>query len=1201
MQLKRLQLLGFKTFADKTEIEIDRGMTAVVGPNGSGKSNIVDALLWVLGEQNPRILRGLSAQDVIFAGSERRKPLGMAEVRLTIDNADASLPIGFAEVTVTRRVYRSGESQYLLNGAHCRLKDIIELFLDTGAGKGAYAFVSQSEIDAVLSARPEDRRELFEEAAGIKRYRVKKREALRKLEAAEANIARVRDILFELESQREPMEQQAEQARRCMLLQKRLHEIEVGLLVAELQKADYELEATRCERDEDSDELLRLDAEIARLDRAAAAAAERMHEIDRELEGARSAHVAALSLVERSESRLALCRERAASAEQSEARLEREIAELAGSAAHTAAQIATAEQELEAAERAETDGRAQWASEQASLRNIEAGLTAVVRSGEERRAERARLAAERAGREAALDAARQRLEDARTRIRGLSQDSAALDGALGAAREEEARAAAAAIECMAARDALSARRADLAVRRQALISEQTSLREMLDGLRRRHAECSSRLNTLVELQNSHDGFYQGVRAVLNARREGKLTGHYIPVVDLLKVPEEYRVAVEVSLGGSLQDVVVETESEAKAAIEWLKRSRAGRATFLPLPLLHPGRPLTDSDMRGALSGLPVCGVAADLVEYDASYRAAVQLLLGRVLIVADIDAALAASKRLSGWSRIVTLQGELLTPGGAVTGGSLQGKGAHLVGRKGEMDDLQARLPQIDGDIQARSAELASQARALEQVEQERGGAESAAAATQTELAAASAAQAAAEREIARLLREREDRSVLLRRLESQAGELEREIARLAAAVVTSLESDETADDRLAEIGEETRALAARRDMVRAAAVGLEVEVGRLAEKRSGLARAVSAARLSIAETERQAASRRAAQGAAHHDGADADAEIARLEAHRERARQELDRGQAELDTLREQRQAFAVEMAREGGQAREAAQARTALTQGLHAAELRIARLEMQLAQIAERLEDEYSISRQEALARPDDTPVDRNTVTEIGRLRREIRGMGQVNTGAVTEFERLTERYEFLTAQQADLERSRETVLATIAEIDESTRDVFAETFRAVKTEFQRLFTRLFEGGSTDLKLTDPDDVLETGIEVIAQPPGKKPQSLSLLSGGERALTAVALLFAFLAVRPSPFVLLDEVDAPLDGANVEKFTHLVREFSERSQFLIITHNPATMEAAPTWYGVTMREPGVSTVLSYRVPEAAADVREPELVVLSA
>jgi chromosome segregation protein len=1198
LQLKKLQLLGFKTFADKTEIVIDSGLTAIVGPNGSGKSNIVDALLWVLGEQNPRLMRGNSTIDVIFAGTDKRKPLGMAEVRLTIDNSDGTLPIQFGEVTVTRRIYRSGESQYMLNGAPCRLKDIVELFLDTGVGKGAYAFVSQSEIDAVLSARPEDRRELFEEAAGIKKYRFKKREAMRKLESAETNLHRVGDILHELDAQREPMERQAQTARRFILLQERLHEIEVGLLVAEVQKADYELYAGKTERDEDQANLLKFDAELARLERASAEVGENLAHTEGEMEAAQITRQNAVTMVERMQSRLALMTERSQTSVKNQEQFTAELRELADRVGRLTDSIALDRQDRDEVDAEERLRQEEWSAQKATLGELETAVQQAVRQADARQGERSRRLQERAARQAALKAAQERLTELTARSERMTRDALVLAETLTEAQSREEQSRVRQEELAGIRGQLTGQRAQVEARQQAAQSQQVAGRTALDTARRTHAEQSARLSTLTELQESHEGFYQGVRAVLNAEKRGQLQGHFRAVVDLLQVPEPYRVAIEVALGGSLQDIVTQTEAEAKAGIQWLKQNRAGRATFLPLPLLRSGNRFDPDAGRGTANAVQN---ALELVTFASEYLPVAQMLLGRVLVVPDMEAAIAASRRVgNGWSKIVTLEGELLTPSGALTGGSLQGKGAHLVGRKGEMDDLKSALPQTKAEVDRLTGQSEEVTRTLQELELERRHVVQQEGTVQAELAATESARAAAERERLRLTREQTEREAGREAVATQRHNLTGEVGHLTTTLETDRVEEDNADEMMATLTEQTRSLVARRDACRLRAIALEVEVSRLKEKCEGLTRSLGADIAALKAVEHQIGQKRGQQEQAHLSGEDAAAELQRLTHLREEAQRNLATAEHEYTQWKDRRQGMLAQNFETNSGIKEVARRRGDVTRNLHETELRLARLEMQMIQATERLRDEYSIGKEDALARPENTTIDRNTAMEVGRLRRELRGMGQVNTGAVGEYDRLTERLEFLITQRADLEKGRESLLATIAEIDDSTRGVFMETFEAVRIEFDRLFTQLFDGGTTKLVLTNPEDILETGIEVIAQPPGKKPQHLSLLSGGERALTATALLFAFLAVKPSPFVLLDEVDAPLDGANVEKFTRLVAEFSQRSQFLLITHNPTTMEAAPTWYGVTMREPGISSILSYRVPQEATVSEAEQAVVLT-
>lgn len=1191
MQLKRLQLSGFKTFADKTEIEFSHDVTAVVGPNGCGKSNLSDALLWVLGEQNPRILRGAEGRDVIFNGTDRRKPVGMAEVKLTVDNADRSLPTPFTEVVIGRRVYRSGESAYTLNGAACRLKDIVELFLDTGAGKGAYAFVGQSEVDAVLSARPEDRRELFEEAAGIKKYRVKKREAVRKLENAEANLQRIRDITAELDAQRAPMAQQAELARRYRFLTQRLEQIEVDLLVSELQKADYELYAARQTVAMNRTQIAELEAGMAEVEKTTEELGHQLAQAEGELEGARAAVQAAGSFVERTQGRLQLLEERRRGSSESVAVLETEIAELQQRLASAQTRSQQTVSALAAAEAEALNIRNRLAEAKSAMDAAERELTQARAAAADRQGSLVRIAEERAQHEATLRVAHARRDELTTRLQSLEAERSAAADAETRARELEQQLVSRMQHSTQQLETLSQQLSALQAQRTAAENELTVLQADSQASAKRLAELTSRLRTLEELHQGGEGFHHGVRAVLQASRKGTLHGNFQPLVDLLAVPENLRTAVDVAMGASLQDIVCDTEEEAKAAIAWLKQTRSGRATFLALTLVRPGRTLSKPDLLG-LRGL--LGVASELVSAEDRFRPVLMMALGRVVIAEDLDAAIAASRRLQGWSRIVTLEGELLTPGGAMTGGSMQGRAGQLVGRKGEIDDLKKQIPLL----QKQASELTN---ALQRAGENLRGADAAVGEAQVKVSAARSEKAvcerdlaAAQRDTARALETAERTAKLCGQVQVELEAVSVRISELTAASAVGSSPETGEDDILHSLQAQAQAAAEMRDAARTVHLDLEILNGRMAEKLAGLRREKAAAETQAAEIESTLHQRLRRRAEGDRVQEDTDRAKAELEVQLYEAEARLAALTETLEQHSERRRALLQQNLEISNRLREMSRQRTELQQDTHETELLHARLEVKLSQFAARLQDEYGIDREQALARTDVTEPGRDTVNEVARLRREIRAMGPVNIGAVEEFDRLSERYDFLSGQQADLEKAREALLTTIREIDDSTRGVFNDTFHAVRAEFDRLFVRMFGGGSAQLRLTNPEDLLETGIEILAQPPGKKPQHLSLLSGGERALTAVALLFAFLSVKPSPFVILDEVDAPLDGANVEKFANLLKDFAERTQFIVITHNPTTMEAAPRWYGVTMQEAGVSRVVSYRVPrEAAAGASE--------
>lgn len=1186
MRLKKLQLQGFKTFAERTEVEFSEGVTAIVGPNGSGKSNLSDSLLWVLGEQKASAVRGAKAQDVIFAGSDKRRPTGLAEVSLTVDNADGTLPVEFGEVVITRRVYRSGEGEYFLNKVPCRLKDIYELFLDTGVGRESYALVNQSQIDAVLSLNPEDRRGLFEEAAGIKKYRVKKREALRKLDATEANLQRVRDILHEMDGRLEPLRVQAERAQRYTELRDRLRSIEMNLLIVDLRFADYELTAARHAREEEQAAVGKHAARIESAEAKARGIAQALADAETKLETCRLQHGAASTGAERAESQRALAAQRLEGLAQSQRLLGQEMEELDARRERLAAQIREWEAELAAARSEESGLRRQVTERQGTVQKLGEQIGQLTRQGERRRTESLALARQQAARQA---------DAARTEAR-----AAELEANLPALRAEAERLAVQAREAIQAaqlaREATETARAALADAERRLTEAQSARGAAHQGVQAAQTRVNeaqsalvalrTRLRTLQDLEDAQEGYFAGVRAVFEARKHGALSGNFTVVADAFQSPAGYEVAFEIALAASLQDIITDTEDEAKAAIAYLHERGAGRATFLPLNRMRPGRETLDLGRAEGMRG--VRGAALDIVTFDPRFRPALDVLLGRVFVCETLDDALRASNAARGWNRVVTLSGELVLPTGALTGGRQSGRTANILGRKTEIATLQQEMAAREGDLQKRQNELADAEAARERTEAALSEAQAVRQAAQLAVSEAGRRADYAHREAQRLEKEQAGVSLRAEQAEAALTDARTQAARAQEALASGGVQTAESDEALAVEAEQIRTLAAERDGLTAELTSARIGLATVAEKVTSLDRSLRAAR---AEAEGIAG----AQARRERQGRDAQGEhdmlVAQMAERQEeaaRARDAQAAAQAALTQQNEARQALLQESYEASAGLRTLNEARAQALETIHKCELREARLGAQRDALAARLRDEYEMSADEALALPDDPEVGRGTPQEVARLRRELRAMGDVNTGAIDEWEQTRTRHEFLTGQKADLDEARAKLLAAIQDIDASTKGVFLDTFRAVAEAFAVLFARLFGGGKTDLVLTDPDDILETGIDILVQPPGKKRQNLALLSGGERALTAVALLFAFLQVKPSPFVVLDEVDAPLDGANVERFADLLREFGQRSQFIIITHNPTTMEAAPLWYGVTMREPGISHILSMQVPQTA-------------
>jgi len=1195
MFIKKLELLGFKTFADKTEIEFSEGITSVVGPNGSGKSNISDSLLWVLGESNIRNIRGQRSTDVIFNGSEKRRALSLAEVSITLDNACGTLPIDFSEVTVTRRTFRNGEAEYFINKARCRLKDIYELFLDTGIGREAYSFVTQGEIDAVLSAKPEDRRELFEEAAGIKKYRYRRQEALRKLERTEANLNRVKDIMAEIGGQLEPLAEQAEQARRYTELQSRLWDIEIGLLIRDLRRFTASLDEAREGKEGADVKIADYDRQLADIESERDKKSETLKQLEEQVENSRKAHQTVLANVQRLESRSALLEERLSGVCTTREQADEDMEITRRRIEETSARIDRLALEESAASENESRARVAVGERTRSLESLDVRHESLSRAAGEEKATWLELAKELAAKRNALQNSRERL----AQLDGvLAKYEAEIEGLCAQKIDADARLKQTHDEMNSLRSSVD----ECASRISAIQQRVNKISEEVESISRRQTEAgremaakSSRLATLREMAESHEGFFEGVRSVMASCRSGKLSGSFAVVADVISVPKGYETAVETALGASVQDIITDTVAEAKSAIAFLKDSRTGRATFLPLDNMSPSR----DAVRGRLDPREgALGIAADLIEYDRKYDSAIRSLLGRTIVADNIDNAVALSRRLTGWNRVVTLDGEVIVPSGAITGGSRKNRGPELLLRKQEIDALSVELRELESLVSSLAADSEDAVGRL----------------------AASRAQAtAAETALS-------DSRVAFAECERRADFISEEIARIAGqtdvvrterdeaaglktaeqAAITGLESELSTvgrentdlDQKVAGAEQEIEELRKQRAEEREELMKLNVELAACSERALALRNSLKESQRTRAELTASLQSR-----GSQLEKLSTDAESLLSERDsvtRECAVQSdlLSAAERSLNSLIEKRSAEMDVAAELDARHREIGSARNSLFESTRDAAIREARLEVQVNQCTERLQQEYDLGYEQAMAWPEeDISVERGTASEVARLRKEIKDMGVVNTGAVQEYDRIKERWDFLTAQRADLDNARDQINSAIREIDSNTRGLFIETFNTVGANFDLMFKRLFGGGKTELSLTDSHDLLNTGIDIVVQPPGKKMQDMALLSGGERALTATALIFALLLAKPSPFVVMDEVDAPLDESNVERFAEVLKEFAAKSQFIVVTHNRATMEAADSLYGVTMQEPGVSKLISVKLSAEGPIEKEVELV----
>jgi len=1180
MILKKLEIQGFKSFADRTEVVFTSGVTAVVGPNGSGKSNISDAILWVLGEQNVRTLRGQKVQDVIFSGTDKRRATGMAEVCLTVDNSSGKLPLEYGEVTIMRRAYRSGESEFFINKSPCRLKDIYELFMDTGVGREAYSIVSQGEMDAVLSARPEDRRALFDEAAGIKKYRHRKKEAERKLDNVQQNLDRVNDIVTELGEQVEPMAEQAEIAKRYIELATRLREIEVGILVTDLRRCTTDIQNIRSEKDTNAKSIADFEALLAALDEEKSALAVDLANADAQAERFAANHQEALTHAERTESRLALVNEKHTSAGSSQLRLTEEIAELERRITQIEEQRSGISSDQEKAQKEEADLNARLAAKTAELEAIQREMDLAARRADEQKSNYIELAKRLAAQRNELTNAGARIENLRMLLTRRSQE---LSEARTAAERASAERATWEESLSGIRVELAAVAEEMSKLRAEVEAKQTALKDVgsnFERLTRLMVDKKSRLKTLVEMEDAKEGYFFGVRSVTSALKAGKLTGNYSVVSDVVTVPKGYETAFEVALGASLQDIITDSEAEAKSAIELLKRTSGGRATFLPLKMMrHNASPM----LKDLIGKNGILGLGNDLLKFDKKYAPAIDALLSRVLVAEDIDAAVAASKSAMGWSKIVTLGGELVLPSGAMTGGHAPNKNVNILGRKSEIESLGVEVRELEKEtvsLEKRSTTLSAEAEDLSVALRAK---EEKDTALKMSLLEGERRLEFALRESKRLAEELESSAAEKENIEENLQKAQETQSVLKTAIESADMENSSLDGQMSETGEKTGKLQAEYDRLTAEINSTSILLASLVQKKIGMEKTSDGFDTAIGELTMEIRRKKEQLSNAKEEGSSTEERRVELEAEIAKARVACAETHAQAEQWRKTKQAVLSSSFEVNDRIKDVGRKREDLTQKVHAADLREARLDMQISQASERLVEEYELSPEDALLM--ELPDNRQgSSAEVIRLRREIRGMGEVNTGAVQEYARLTERYDFLRTQREDLVSARNDLIKAIREIDDSTLGMFMETFEAVSLHFGKMFTRLFGGGSTELILTEPSDILETGIDVVVELPGKKRQNLHLLSGGERALTAAALIFALMSVRPSPFCVMDEVDAPLDEANVERFADVIKEFAEHSQMIVITHNKGTMEAADVLYGVTMTEPGVSTVMSVKM-----------------
>ena len=1181
MYLKNIEVQGFKSFAQKINFEFHNGITGIVGPNGSGKSNVGDAVRWVLGEQSAKQLRGGNMQDVIFSGTETRKPLSFASVAITLDNSDHKLPVEFNEVTVTRRLYRSGESEYLINGSACRLKDINEMFYDTGIGKEGYSIIGQGQIDKILSGKPEDRRELFDEAAGIVKYKRRKNTTIKKLEDEQQNLVRVTDILSELTKQLGPLERQSETARIYLAKRDSLRELDVNMFLlesrqtekdllvlreknetasAQLEDTNREYQQTKVEYDRLEQELEELNRQMDELREKTQQNALQKQQLEGQINVLNEQIQAGLQSDTHFKNRLEIVEEDLKQRQQARSEVEEEKGSL-----HTIVKEAqkrltdqedrlhTVQEQISQCESAVEDGKneiIEILNSRATTKGKAQRFDTLMEQVGIRKAEVNQhilhLKSEEAQQKTIRAKAQSEYDQITEEIHQIDQKSRQMDQQVHSLSED--------------------------------LKKQTTQLEISQTAYHREA---SRLESLRNITERYDGYGNSIRRVME--QKDRVSGIRGVVADLIQVNKEYEIAIETALGGSIQNIVTDNEQTAKRMIEYLKKNRFGRATFLPLNSINTRGEFSQKD---ALKEAGVIGLASDLVTTEKEYTGLTRYLLGRVLVVDQIDHAIAIAKKYHHSLRMVTIEGESLSPGGSMTGGAFKNN-SNLLGRRREIEEL-------EGKVAAQKEEVSRLAASMEENRHNRNQLREQISQLQEQLRSKYVAQNTAKMNLVQLNdKEQEIRDGYERirldqeQIRRQISEIKQDHDKIDEELKASRQDEKELETYIETRQKELEEWKNEENSEQRKLEDLRLEASTTQQKESfaseNLSRLISEIQGLVQE--KQTILETLKQGNQEMENKRRSVEelkeaVSGFGGQEEADRQQLENWQKEKDLKNTSHKAFFEKRDHLSGQ--------------ISLLDKECFRLKSQMEKLEESREaqisymwEEYEITPNNALQYRKEEYTDlKEMKKQITQLKDEIRKLGSVNVNAIEDYKNLQERHAFLSGQYEDLKKAEAQLENIIRELDEGMRQQFSEKFRDIQREFDKAFKELFGGGKGTLELEEDVDILEAGIKIISQPPGKKLQNMMQLSGGEKALTAIALLFAIQNLKPSPFCLLDEIEAALDDSNVGRFAGYLQKLTKNTQFIIITHRRGTMNAADRLYGITMQEKGVSTLVSVDLVE---------------
>lgn len=1181
MYLKRIELQGFKSFADKTVLEFKTGITSVIGPNGSGKSNISDAIRWVLGEQSMKSLRGAKSEDIIFAGTQARKSLGFAEVSMVIDNTDGKLPIEYAEVTVTRKIFRSGETAYMINKTPCRLKDILELFMDTGIGKDGYSIIGQGKIDEILSNKSEDRRHIFEEAAGIVKYRTRKQESEKKLEQTKLNLLRINDILAEIETNIEPLKIQADKAKQFLDLREELKGIEVGLFIYNI--ATYKEKLEQIIKDEEimNSQKTDEDTKMENMQTAKEQLRVAIDSITAQIEEMQNTGFESSNKIEKINSEISISKERIQNNQNNKQRLEQEIAEV-----NTRITDLQEEQKQKIEKKTSlTSNKEKFEKELAQKEQSLAEITKQL-SEEELKIEEKKQKVEQNTDQKyeliasinTLDANYENLEKSKKSLKNeIDTTISELDGA----RSDKQELSKGFYELENKKNVADSTLQKNSQTKETQMAKLKQYEEEINKLTYQQRMKSARHQFLCETEKEKEGYHKTVKSLLNAceKNDNLRQAAKGVLANLITVDKEYELAIEMCLGQALQNIVTQTEQDAKKLIEYLRTNSLGRASFLPISSIQ-GKKL---DRLSNIEG--VIGIASDLVKCEKQYEQIVLNLLGRTVIVKDMDTAITLAKKDKYAFRIVTLKGDIISSSGSISGGSAPNKSVNILGRSREIEELEKELKHLEKQIEEKTKEKEQYAASISDNIEETARLEKELQQINILYATEKQKMLTLEENIAklenRLKKLRED----LENTEKQKQENRTQKQETEQKIESLNKEIEELNQIIEQFSLKNKDKQTYIDNLNLDITNLKISVGSFDESENSIDEIVQRIAEDIQNAQNSIETKKTTIQNLIQETEELEKAISNYEEQIESVKQEVANSASKIEELKQERTSKNEKLVKTENEITSQFSVLESLKEQIVKLEVKKTKVEQDLNQVIESLWNEYELTPNSA----DEYPKPTNVAVaqkQVNSLRTKIRDLGSINIDSIEEYKKTKERYDFMAEQRLDLENTAAKLRKIINDMTDTMKTQFKERFEVINKNFSEVFTELFHGGKAELILEDEENLLECGIDIHVQPPGKKLQNMMLLSGGEKAFTAIALLFAILKINPAPFCVLDEIEAALDDVNVYRFAEYLKKFCQETQFLVITHRKGTMEVADTVYGVTMEENGISKLLSIKLSQ---------------